>query len=112
MEPISLRFDLRGLIEQNAWEPFRDGIDVIRLHGDIGKAGSTALLRYQPGATLPPHSHCGFEHILTLEGVQQDERGTYHEGSLVMNFPGSHHSVASPKGCTVLVIWSADVLFE
>lgn len=112
MDSNSLRFDIQTLLTRGDWQPFRPGIEVIRLHGDVGKAGSAALLRYHPGATLPTHSHTGFEHIFTLEGEQQDERGTYRTGTFVVNLPNSMHTVQSQAGCTVLVVWSADVSFS
>jgi anti-sigma factor ChrR (cupin superfamily) len=40
-----------------------------------------------------------------LEGAQEDERGRYRAGTMVINPPGSRHRVASPEGCLVLVIW-------
>jgi anti-sigma factor ChrR (cupin superfamily) len=112
MAPNSSRFDIPRLIAEGAWQPFREGIDAIRLHGEIGKAGSAAVLRYRPGAKLPAHSHTGLEYIFTIQGTQEDERGAYQEGGLVANFPGTHHSVSSATGCTVLVIWGGDVAFD
>ncbi|HEY5954957.1 MAG TPA: cupin domain-containing protein [Polyangiaceae bacterium] len=99
------------MLTSNQWTPFRDGISMIRLYGDGDSICSAALLRYAPGARLPTHVHNGFEHIMVLSGTQSDERGDYPAGALVVNAPGTQHSVYSQHGCDVLVIWGASVTF-
>jgi anti-sigma factor ChrR (cupin superfamily) len=73
---------------------------------------AAAFLRYQPGASLPRHRHVGREHIFVLAGAQEDERGRYEAGALVVNPPESTHAVSSPDGCLVLVLWDRPVVFE
>ena len=92
-----------------AWQPFRAGIEIHRLYGGSEAGPSAALLRYAPGASVPEHTHQGYEHIFVLAGAQQDARGRYGAGSFVVNPPGSHHAVQSPEGCIVLVIWQAPI---
>ena len=92
------------------WQPFRDGIEISRLY-DLPDGPAAALLRYAPGATVPPHRHTGYEHLYILAGSQRDERGHYPAGTLVINPPGSTHAVASPEGCLVLAIWERPVAF-
>ena len=93
------------------WESFHPGVEIYRLYnGDSG--ASAALLRYKAGATVPQHSHSGFEHILILEGTQSDESGTYEVGTLVINSPDTKHNVYSQDGCVVLIIWEKPVLME
>jgi len=53
----------------------------------------------------------GYEHILILEGEQQDEHYIYPQGTLVISPPGTSHSVQSPQGCIVLAIWEKPVSF-
>lgn len=92
------------------WQPFRDGVDICPLYR--GAQGmSSALLKYAPGAQVPTHRHAGYEHIFVLQGAQRDERGDYAAGSIVINAPDSTHSVASPEGCIVLVVWELPVEF-
>lgn len=94
-----------------AWEPFREGIDILPLHG-VGQGGaSAALLRYRPGASVQEHRHPGYEHIYVLTGSQRDQRGVYEAGTLVVNPPGTTHWVASDDGCVVLIIWEQPVEF-
>jgi anti-sigma factor ChrR (cupin superfamily) len=73
------------------------------------------LLRYALGASVPAHAHEGYEHILVLQGVQQDERGHYGVGSFLAACcsmrPVPCHAVESPLGCVVLAIWERPVRF-
>ena len=95
-----------GLAETLAWQPFRLGVAIHPLHGQPGETAAAALLRYQPGASIPAHQHLGFEHILILEGSQEDEQGVYTAGTLLVHGPGTRHSIHSTEGCLVLAIWS------
>ncbi len=94
-----------------AWEPLGPGVELSRLYQDAAGNTKLALLRYAPGATVPEHLHTGMEYIQILAGAQQDERGVYHAGTLLVSFPGSRHGVASPEGCVALAVWEAPVYF-
>ena len=94
------------------WQPFRAGVDIVPLHSDVIRGCSSALLRYQPGAVVPQHSHRGFEYVFILRGSQKDNRGEYFRGSFIINKPGSHHQVSSSDGCVALVIWESPILFH
>jgi mannose-6-phosphate isomerase-like protein (cupin superfamily) len=96
--------------------PFFPGVEILPLYG-LDAAGrpldpsqpSAALLRYAPGASVPPHRHRGYEHILIVSGSQEDDQGTYQSGTFVMSPPGTEHAVASAQGCLVLAIWAQSV---
>ena len=94
----------RGL----AFVQFRDGIDIAWLREG---APGIAVLRYQPGASVPLHMHPDVEMILVLDGTQTDETDTYGPGDVVINPPGSQHSIISKDGCVVLLMWSKPVIF-
>lgn len=94
-----------------AWQPFREGVEILRLHGE-GSGPSAALLRYQAGASIPAHAHPGYEHILVLAGSQRDERGLYTAGSCVIHGHGMQHTVTSDEGCVAVAIWQAQVVFK
>ena len=96
--------------DQIVWSPFRDGVEIHQIHGTPNGAAA-ALLRYAPGAAVPLHEHSGHEHILVLQGSQIDDRGEHHAGTLVVNMPGTSHSVKSPRGCVVYVVWTSPVHF-
>ena len=94
------------------WQPFRPGVEIVRIYGDSAGGASSALLRYAAGATVPRHEHAGYEHILILSGSQTDENATYRAGDLLVNPPGSSHSIRSDDGCLALAIWERGVVFE
>ena len=107
--------DLLNLVQtpdELAWQPFRPGVEMYRLYGSGDSGPSAALLRYQPGAQVPHHSHTGYEHIVVLAGGQRDRHGSYPAGTVVINAPGSGHAVASEEGCIVLIIWEKPVVID
>jgi predicted ChrR family anti-sigma factor len=93
------------------WQRFREGVSIYPLYTSENSAASAAMLKYVAGASVPEHLHAGYEHIFVLEGSQEDERGIYRKGDLVINHPGSHHWVRSNEGCVVLAIWEKPVEF-
>lgn len=85
-----------------AWLPgLVAGLEVMPLHG-FGSE-HVALVRWAAGTRFPAHSHPGGEEILVLDGVFQDEQGSYPHGSWLRNPPGSVHSPWSETGCTIWV---------
>ena len=95
--------------DQLLWQDFREGIKIFPLYST--STASAALLQYNAGASVPLHEHEGYEHIFVLKGSQQDERGKYNTGDLLINKPFSRHSVQSMEGCVVLAIWEKPVRF-
>jgi len=71
----------------------------------------TALLRYQPGASIPEHYHAGDEHILVLQGSQFDGTTTLSAGTMLYSSRGTSHEITSEHGCIVLAIWEQPVVF-
>jgi anti-sigma factor ChrR (cupin superfamily) len=92
--------------------PFREGIEILRIYGEGATGPAAALLRYQPGASVPHHRHADYEHIFVLEGSQRDEKGVYVAGTCVIHAPGTRHSVVSDDGCVVLAVWNQPVVFD
>ena len=85
-----------------AWVPgLVSGLEVLPLHA-FGSE-HVALVRWAPGTLFQPHGHPGGEEILVLEGVFQDEHGTYPAGTWLRNPPGSVHRPWSESGCTIWV---------
>jgi len=105
-------FSLAAEPDRLEWHPFRPGIEIHRLYQTDAGGPAAALLRYAPGATVPAHDHSGYEHIIVLSGSQQDERGVYPTGTVVINPPGSGHTVLSEAGCIVLIIWEKPVVMR
>jgi anti-sigma factor ChrR (cupin superfamily) len=85
-----------------AWVPgLVRGLEVLPLHA-FGSE-HVALVRWAPGTMFQPHVHPGGEEIFVLDGVFQDEHGTYPAGSWLRNPPGSVHRPWSETGCTIWV---------
>ena len=80
----------------------------VRLWPGRSGRGAVAL---STGTSIPPHEHVGYEHILVLSGTQEDDRGRYPAGTMVINPPETSHHVRSPEGCVVLAIWQRPVRF-
>lgn len=78
----------------------RDGGEVARC---------TTIVRFDPGARFPEHTHDGGEEFLVLDGVFTDEQGDYPAGTYVRHPVGSSHSAWSDGGCVILVkLWQMD----
>jgi len=77
------------------------GLTVLPLWGSGGS--NTALVRWAPGTVFAQHRHFGGEEILVLEGLFEDEHGTYPEGTWMRSPHLSQHSPYSRHGATILV---------
>jgi anti-sigma factor ChrR (cupin superfamily) len=111
--PIILR-DLLALAnrpEELNWEPIRPGVDIHWIYQEGGEGAAAALIRFQPGGRVPLHEHRGHEHIFVLSGSQTDETGRLAAGTLMVNAPGTRHSIVSEEGCLVLAIYTRGVRF-
>ena len=88
--------------ETLSWLPgVIDGLSVKPLHSF--KTEHTSLVRWQPGTKFQSHTHLGGEEIFVLEGVFEDNLGSYPKGSWLRNPPYSQHNPFSTNGCTILV---------
>lgn len=106
------RFDvLARATESDAWPLLREGVRILVLDEGVDGSDRVALLRYEPGASVPRHVHRGRETIYVLEGVQEDDTGIHPTGTWLANPPGTRHSIRSPQGCLVLIQWSQPVEF-
>jgi anti-sigma factor ChrR (cupin superfamily) len=116
--PAFERLELKNLFQigQNAdsipWQPFRDGVDIYRLYGDGAVGPTAALIRFRGEGRVPMDVHLGYEHILVLSGSQRDQNSTATAGTLMINAPGTRHSIVSESGCIVLAIYEKPVKFE
>lgn len=105
--------NLAACVDAISWKPFRDGVELHQIYGTMGQPGPSAcLLRFQPGAKVPRHSHTGYEHIFVLSGSQADDRGIYRAGSVLISPPGTDHAITSDEGCIVLAVYQSPVAFE
>jgi len=87
---------------QGSWHPGPvAGLALLPLHH--WGSENVDLRRLAPGTVVPHHSHPGGEEILVLEGVFQDDHGSYPAGSWLRQPPGSSHQPSSEQGCTIWV---------
>lgn len=93
------------------WQPFQDGVEIHRLYGDGITGPTAALIRFRKDGKVPIHAHTGYEHIVVLAGTQRDQNSTATAGTLIINPPGTQHSVVSEAGCIVLAIYEKPVSF-
>lgn len=70
----------------------RDGAKVAR---------ATSIVRYAEGSRFPEHTHERGEEIFVLEGVFEDESGSW--GTWIRSPHLSQHQPFSEQGCTILV---------
>lgn len=87
------------------WQPSPEpGVLRRMLDRDGGEvARCTTVVRFEPGARFPEHTHDGGEEFLVLDGVFNDEDGDYAAGTYVRHPVGSSHSAWSDEGCEILV---------
>jgi len=87
---------------QGQWQPGQvEGLSVLPL--DSVEGTHTALVRWAPGTHFSAHRHMGGEEILVLEGVFQDENGTYPAGTWIRSPHGSVHQPFSESGALIYV---------
>jgi len=104
-------FQISGWQKKLKWQPFSHGVDIYPLYESGPDGPKAVLLRFHPGGRVPLHEHTGYEHIFMLAGEQVDEVSKAETGSLIINPPGSSHSILSENGCIVLAIYEKPVKF-
>ena len=104
-------FQISGWQQKLPWKPFKPGVEIYRLYQEGDNGPTAALLRFKPGGRVPLHEHTGWEHIFVLSGSQVDENARAETGMLIINPPGTSHSILSENGCIVLAIYEKPVKF-
>jgi len=78
------------------------GLAVLPLH-EHGPE-HVALVRWAPSTRFRPHHHWGGEEILVLDGVFEDEHGTYPKGSWLRSpHLSEHNPFTGPDGALIYV---------
>jgi anti-sigma factor ChrR (cupin superfamily) len=78
------------------------GVEMKILLRDEATGLMTALVRMQPGATLPLHEHTDIEQSYVLEGSLADDEGEVRAGDYVWRPKGNRHVAHAPNGALVL----------
>ncbi len=87
---------------QTSWLPgLIEGLEVMPLHS-YGTE-QVALVKWAPGTQFQRHTHYGGEEILVLEGVFEDEFGSYPQRTWLRNPSGSSHTPFTQDGCLIYV---------
>ncbi len=61
------------------------------------------LTKMGPGCVAQAHDHPGGEEVLVLEGILDDDDGTYSKGTWLRLPPGSSHAPRTEEGCLLWV---------
>lgn len=77
------------------------GLQVMPLHS-YGTE-NVALVKWDAGTYFQPHMHLGGEEIFVVDGVFEDEFGSYPKGTWLRNPSGSRHMPFSKSGCLIYV---------
>lgn len=85
-------------LEDRDWHELMPGIASLDLDGQMrGDQTEVSLLRFQPGAVGPWHTHDGVEAIVVLAGSLSDHRGTFTRGDIIASGPEiTHAPIAGP----------------
>ena len=88
------------------WEPTGDpGFYVKPIFKDARSGEATLLMKMDPGAHSPNHSHHQLEEIFVLEGDFYDKEHRYTAGQYCQWAVGAEHETRSEKGGVVLLIY-------
>lgn len=81
------------------------GFYIKPLFHDENTGETSVLMKMDPGAYAPPHSHDRFEEILVLEGDFYDAEHSYRSGDYVARAIGAMHEAGSRRGGVVLIVY-------
>ncbi|WP_404399306.1 ChrR family anti-sigma-E factor [Idiomarina seosinensis] len=78
----------------------------------VGEKGQTNLIYMAPGAQVPEHTHKGQEATLVLDGVFNDEQGSYQDGDFILLDAERKHSPhTKDEDCLTLATLNAPLYF-
>ncbi len=108
VSPIS---KIVGPLNQIKWKQVYKGFK--EFTPKVSDENELKLIKMDPGATVPLHSHGGQEYILVLSGSFCDEYGNYNKGDLQINDQKIKHTPVACKdeGCICLTITEKEVIF-
>jgi putative transcriptional regulator len=108
VSPIS---KLVGPLNQIKWKQVYKGFK--EFTPKVSDENELKLIKMDPGASVPLHSHGGQEYILVLNGSFCDEYGKYNKGDMQINDQKIKHTPIACKdeGCICLTITEKEVIF-
>lgn len=106
---------LRGValraIQEKGWRRLAPSIGALDL--DLGAGADAQVLRLQPGAGVPRHTHEGEEYTLVVRGAFHDGRRRFGMGEVCVASPDvTHRPIAEPgEVCYALAVVDAPLRF-
>lgn len=91
---------------QDWQESDTEGFLIKPLHEDPETGHKTWLMKVEPGAYAPLHSHEDYEEIFVVEGEFYDADTTYRAGDFAIRAPGTEHIAGSETGAVVMLVFS------
>lgn len=92
---------------EGSWFNLGPGITAKRLYDEPASGNVVLLVRMEPGAQYPPHSHADVEHAFVLEGELHFGELVLRPGDYQCALPSStHRSSHTVNGCMVLIVAS------
>lgn len=103
--------NLIGDFDDLNWKSIYKGFNEFNV--PVNDDDTIKLIKMDPGASVPLHSHNGKEFILVIDGSFRDEYGKFEKGNIQINDQEiKHHPTACDKnGCICLSITENDVVF-
>ena len=108
VDPIT---KLLGPLSDIKWKQIYKGFS--EFNPKISDEDELKLIKMEPGASVPIHSHGGKEYILVLDGSFCDEYGKYFKGDIQINDQKIKHTpiACQDEGCVCLSITEKDAIF-
>ena len=110
--PEPVRQMAHSALSRSGWKFASPGIRTLTL--EVGGDGRAELLRIEPGAAAPEHTHMGEEFTLVLSGAFHDMRGVYRVGDIAVADETVTHRPTGETGaiCYSLAVTDAPLAFK
>lgn len=103
----SAELEWQALVEDGVERPGLH-VKVLRFDDAAGRP-PTFLLKFDPGASYPNHSHPGGEEVFVLEGAVRFGNIRLDAGDYLFTPPNETHAVFSESGCVLLFVVPEEV---
>ena len=109
--PEPVRAAALAALSKTGWKFASPGIRTLAL--DVGGAAKAEVLRIEPGASAPEHTHNGEEFTLVMTGAFRDTRGVYMPGDISVADGTVTHRPTGEAGaiCYSLAVTDAPLKF-
>jgi putative transcriptional regulator len=111
LEPVNPVIELIDNLKDIKWNKVFSGF--YEFSFNLSNKEKTKLIKMDPGARVPLHSHNGKEYTLVLEGSFSDEYGHYTKGNLQVNDSMIKHTpiACNKEGCICLTLTEKELVF-